>query len=188
MGWKDFFKKEKEAAVESVTHLSLAGLKTGYMVDYDMKSWEVAASHTYDWGEGDATFEWQLKSHDDTIYLERSPGDEDNWSISRKIPIGRVGAGIREHIKTHGDGPDQIEFEGTTYYLEEFGGGHFKEGGQGPGKEVLKWDYTDDSGKKYLTIEQWSENDFEAAVGMPVEEYQFTDILPGAEGAGEPTK
>ena len=35
-----------------------------------------------------------------------------------------------------------------------------------------------DPGKKYLGIEQWGENDFEASLGEPVEEYQFTNILP----------
>ena len=143
-----------------------------------MKTWCVEARNHYEWGSGDRTHEWQLVSHDDTIYLERESDDEDHWSISRKIPIGKLGADIRSHITEHEDPPDQIVFEGTTFYLDETGGGHFFKNGESPGREVLKWDYADDSGKQYLTVEQWGETDFEAAIGHPVEAYQFDNILP----------
>ena len=42
--------------------------------------------------------------------------------------------------------------------------------------------YEDESGEKYLAIEQWGETEFEASLGQPVEEYQFSDILPGESG------
>jgi Domain of unknown function (DUF4178) len=179
MGWKDLFKKKAKAPSHDITNLSLADLRPGFMIDYDMKTWQVAGFHTYDWGEDDKTFEWQLKSHDDIIYFELEPGDEDYLSISRKIPIGKIGTKTIDHIKTHGDPPDEITLDGNSYYLEESGGGHFLENGEGPGKELLKWDFADDAGKNFLSIEQWSETDFEAAVGFAVEEYQFTNILPG---------
>ncbi len=178
MGIKDFFKKKKPKGPDPITELTLAKLQAGYYVDYDMKTWEVTAYNIYDWGPGDIAHEWQLKGIDDTIYLERECEDEEYWSISRKIPINRLGSGIKEHIIAHEDPPDEISYEDTTYYLEESGGGHFLKGGKGPGKELLKWDYEDESGKKYLSIEQWGENDFEASAGMPAEEYQFTNILP----------
>lgn len=179
MGWKDLFKKKATQPSHDVTHLSLADLRPGFMVDYDMTTWQVTAAHTYDWGEDDLTFEWQLKSHDDVIYLEREPDDEDYWSISRKIPIGKIGTRTIEHIRSHGDPPDQVRVDEITYYLEESGGGYFLENGKGPGKELLKWDFADDTGKKFLSIEQWSETDFEASLGITVEEYQFTHLLVG---------
>jgi hypothetical protein len=59
------------------------------------------------------------------------------------------------------------------------GGGKFLKNGTGSGKELLSWDYENDSGDKLLSVEQWGEEDFEASVGYPVEEYQFLNILPG---------
>ena len=94
------------------------------------------------------------------------------------VPFGSLGSGLKEHIQQHGDPPDEIEFEGMTYYLEETAGGHFLKGGQGAGREFLRWSFADESGKKLLEIEQWGENDFEASAGEEVEEYQFTNILP----------
>ncbi len=179
MGWRDFFKKRAKSPAPDVTNLQLADLGLGFMVDYDMKTWQVTAVHTYDWGEANRTFEWQLKSHDDVIYLERDQGDEDHWTVSRKLAIGKIGANITDHIQFHGDPPDQIIVDGIVYYLDESGGGHFLENGVAPGKELLKWDFVDEAGNNFISIEQWSETDFEAAMGHTVAEFQFAHILPG---------
>lgn len=178
MGFWDFFKKKPSNEPDPIKDLTLSNLKEGYYVDYDMKTWKVEACHYYDWGEGDITYEWQLKSFNETIYLEKETDDEDEWRVSRTIPIGRLGTGIIQHIKEHEDPPEQITFDGKIYHLEEMGGGYFYERGKEPKREFLCWDYVDDSGEHYLTIEQWGENAFEASVGIPVEEYQFSNILP----------
>lgn len=181
MGWKDFFGKKKTSPHEPdpLKDLTLAKLAVGYYVDYDLKTWEVAAYNTYDWGDGDITYEWQLKSADETLYLEREPDDEDFWSVSAKIPLNRLPEGIDRHIIDNGDPPDEIVFEGQTYYLESSGGGHFYKDGRGEGHPLIQWEYEDDEGENYVSIEQWGEKRFEAALGRAVEEYQFTNILPG---------
>lgn len=190
MGWKEFFgfrQKHREpdpgGSAETpaalVTDLTLADLKVGYMLDYDMKTWEVTAYHYYDWGDGGTlSHEWQLKSADDSIYLEKAADDEVEWCVCRSIPFSRLGAHVRNHILENEDPPDEIEFEGTSYHLDEFGGGKFFRNGKGPGREFLVWDYEDDAGEKFLSIEQWDEDDFEAFVGIFVEEYQFSNLLP----------
>ena len=182
MGWKDFFKKDapREPEPDPLKDFSLKKLEPGYYVDFDMKTWQVTAHDTYEWGPVDITHEWQLKSTEETIYLQLQSDDEDYWSVSRKIAFGRLGNSVKEYILKNEDPPDEINFEGITYYLEEMGGGKYFKGGNDPGKELLSWDYEDDSGDKLLSIEQWGEEDFEAAVGHAVEEYQFSNILPGS--------
>ncbi|GBC61234.1 DUF4178 domain-containing protein [Desulfonema ishimotonii] len=185
MGWKDllgFGRKENPAdkGPDPLHDLTLSGLQAGDMVDFDLKTWQVQARHRYDWGGGDISFEWQLKSHDDVIYLQKDADDEAEWSISRPIAFGRLGPEIRDYLSEHDDPPEEIVFDGVTYCIEEMAGGHFYKDDRGPGKEFLSWSYADDSGEKYLSIEQWGETEFEAAVGGPAEEYQFTNILPGS--------
>ena len=43
----------------------------------------------------------------------------------------------------------------------------------------VSWDYEDEAEEQFLTIEQWGETKFDMQVGFKVEEYQFTNILPG---------
>jgi len=178
MGIRDIFRKSKKDGPDPLSDLSLSELGVGYLVDYDMKTWEVSARNYYEWGGGDISREWQLKSVDDVVYLEKESDDEDEWSLNRKIPFNRLDSEIREKIIETGDPPDEIVFEDISYYIEEMSGGQFYANSKGSGKEMLRWSYEDDEGRRYLDIEQWGEEDFEASVGEPVEEYQFTNILP----------
>ncbi len=178
MGIGDFFKRDKKEEPDPLKDLTLAKLKVGYLVDYDLKTWEVVANNYYDWGGGDISHEWQLKSGDEVVYLERESGDNEEWSLNRKIAFGHLGSNVKEHILETGDPPEEIVFEGTTYYRDETGGGRFFKDCQGPGSELLRWSYEDDEGRSYLGLEQWGEEDFDATIGEPVEEYQFINILP----------
>jgi hypothetical protein len=180
MGWKDFFQKKTDKTEEPLSDLTLSKLKPGFYVDWDMKTWEVVSAGFYDWGGSEITYEWQLKTADDTVYLEYESDDEEYWSISRKINFGTLDPGIKKHIMEFGDPPDEITYNNHTYYLEETGAGHFfKDSRQTSGQELIAWNYEDEEGEKFLTVEQWGESSFEASTGFTVEEYQFTDILPG---------
>jgi hypothetical protein len=176
MGWKDLFRKKEKEEIQ--TDIGLSHIQPGYFLDYDMSTWEVKAFNKYDWGGGDTSDEWQLVSADDALFLERAVDDEENYIISRKIPFNKLGASVRSYLKTNEDPPDEITYENRTYFLEESAGGYFYPGGQNESHELLSWTYEDESGKHLLGIEQWGEDDFTAWLGSPVEEYQFTNILP----------
>lgn len=189
MGLFDRFKNkaQHDAQVDSITDLTLTSMRPGFLVDYDLKTWEVKAANRYEWGSM-ISLEWQLVSADDTIYLECETDDETEWSISRPISFRSLGESVRRAILETGDGPDQISWQGQTYYLEETAGGHFFANGQVTGKAaqsdegapLLQWGYETEDGSSYLTIEQWGETDFQAFAGGPAHEYQFSNILPPA--------
>jgi hypothetical protein len=179
MGFFDIFRKKKSDNLsDTLVDLSLDKLMVGCMVDYDLKTWEVTAHHHTDWGDQFRTEEWQLKSYDEVIYLEKEEDDEVEWSISRNINFHLLGPHVPENILSSGDPPQTVTYDGIAYTMTESSGGHFFKNGIGPGQPMLAWDYENDSKDAYLTIEQWGENEFEAFLGQPVEEYQFTNILP----------
>ena len=143
MGFKDFFKKEKKKEIDPLKELTLSHLESGFLVDYDLKTWEVQAKNYYDWGDGEISREWQLKSAEEVVYLEKESDDEDEWSLNRKVPFLRLGSEVKQSLLDKGDPPDTIVFEGNPYYLDETAGGHFYKDSQGPGKEMLRWSYED---------------------------------------------
>ncbi len=182
MGLMDFLKKDKqEDAFDPLHDLTLSKLKVGYMVDYDLKTWQVTAYNRYDYGDGYYTEEWELTSGREKIYLEREEDDEVIWTVSKKLPIGAIGQEVIRHIIEHEDPPDQIVVKGKTYYLDESGPVYFLEGGKGPGVGFIEWVFIDEEDETFVTIEQWGEEEFEASEGYYVEEYQFSNILPGEE-------
>ncbi len=185
MPFKSFFKKkEQEPEFDPLRDLTLSKLKVGYLLDYDMKSWTVTEFNKYDI-EGHEIFEWELTSSKEVVYLEREEDDEVYWSISKKIPIGKIEGGIRKYIIDNEDPPEQITLEGKSYYLDESGAGFFYKNGLGRGIEFIYWSFVDDDEKNSVTIEQWGETEFEASVGKEVEEYQFSNILPGEQNPNE---
>ncbi len=179
MGLIDFFKK-KEDDIDPFKDLVLSKLRVGFLIDFDMKTWQVTAYSRYDFGEGYFADEWELTTGREKRYLERSEEDNVEWCLAKKIPIGAIDADIRQHIIDHEDPPEQITCKGKTYYLDESGSGNMYEDGEGRAKEFVYWDFIDDDDENFLTIEQWSETEFEASEGIYVEEYQFSNILPGS--------
>ncbi len=177
MGLFDKLKGRLSKEEETLPDLVLKNMKPGWLVDFDLKTWEVKAYNTYDWG-GDISHEWQLISGDDVRYLELEVDDTEFWSFSYKIGFGLLGPKVLKAIKENGDPPEEIVYDGETFYMEEMAGGHFHKDGRGEGQELLRWSYENDPGTKYLGIEQWGENSFEASMGEQVEEYQFNNILP----------
>jgi hypothetical protein len=177
MGLFDFFRKKPPEIPDPLSDLTLATMKSGYFVDYDLTTWEVTSVNHYDWGSGDITYEWQISSHDDTLFLEREPDDEDFWCVTRKLPFAALDERVRRQIRETDEPPDTLVHDGKTYFLEETGGARFFRN-QEPGKEMFKWDYTDETGNDILSIEQWGENDYEVCLGHRVYEYQFSNILP----------
>jgi len=178
MIWNPFKRRKKEAEIDPLRDLTLSRLRVGYLVDYEMKTWEVTAHHRYDWGDGHFSDEWELKSDKETLYLEREEDDEIEWLLSKKIPLGQLGPHIRSHLLNQEDPPSEINYQGKRYLLSSEGAGLFLKNGEGPGIEFLCWDYIDEAEEEVITIEQWGEEEFEASIGRYVEEHQFTNILP----------
>lgn len=178
MGWSFFNKKKEEPEIDPLHDLVLSKMKKGWMLDYDLKTWEVIAVHKYDWGDGEVTREWELNSANETLFLEIDIEDGGTYSLCKKVPIGKIGGNIKSYMQEHDDPPSQINYMGETFYLDEEGAGLFHENGAPEEQEMLYWDFVDEKDEKFVTIEQWSETEFEAYEGWYAEEYQFTNILP----------
>ena len=177
MNWNPFKKKTDEPELDPLQDLTLSKLKPGYVVDYDLKSWQVTAQHYTDY-EGDRADEWELTCANEVLYLEREEDDGVNWTLSKKIALSEIDGGLRAHLRENEDPPDKVTCNGVEYIAESSDVGEFFKGGEGPGQELIVWSYVDRTGSKVISIEQWGDADYAASVGETVEEYQFSSILP----------
>lgn len=181
MGFLDKFRRPKpedsEPSFDPLADLVLEKLKVGYLLDYDLRTWKVTDHTHYRFNDGRRAEEWELTEGREKIFLERATGDGEFWSLSKSLPIGALG-NTRSHLLEHEDPPDQIEHEGVTYFLDGSVGGEMTSR-DGSRYEVIVWELVDQDEEKFLSIQQWSETEVTAAIGHFVEDYQFTNILPG---------
>ncbi len=183
MGLLDRFRKQTdELEVDPLKDLVLAKLKVGYLLDYDLRTWQVTDYARYRFNDGRESEEWELTAERDKRYLELAQGDGEIWTFSKNIRIGAIEGDVRQHILDHDDPPEEIAYEGTVYYLEGSNGGYLLPGGEEPRRELIQWELLDEDEERFLSIIQWSETEVSAVSGSFVEDYQFTDILPGEPG------
>ena len=180
MGLRDrlFGKKKADEELDPLADLVLEKLKVGYLVDYDLQTWQVTSYCRYTFsGKDDDVEEWELTAAGMQRYLERADGA---WSLSRKMSIGAIDGDIRRHIIDHDDPPGRIVFKGTAYHLDASYTGQMFSDGKGSGADVIRWEFLDEDEMNFVGIEQLSETEFAAAAGFVVEDYQFDHILPGS--------
>lgn len=180
MGLFDFFKKEKGPAYDP-NNIKVTDIRTGFILDYDLKTWQVKEAYEYDWGHNYFTREFMLDSGDDIIYLYIDDNEELDMSVSRKVKVRALDEDLPEYIIEHQQPPKKIVFEGKEYYLDRESPGYFSDEPDNDDSwtEFISWDYYDKNGEFLLAVEQWGDKEFAAASGKVIKEYEISNILPG---------
>ncbi len=169
-----------------LTDIRLDSMRMSDLVDYDLKTWEVTGQCVYDY-EGFPGQEWQLTSGEDVRFLERSEEDgKTEWTLTRSIAVDDIEQDVIAAISADRDPPDTIHFDSRAYEATESDSGVQRDvdrdGSTSASEErtFVNWCYAAEDGR-VLFVVQWGEQRFTAYEGEYVEEYSFTDILPGGE-------
>jgi hypothetical protein len=175
MGIFDFFKKDK---TEAQINFTVNTMKVGFMVDYFMKTWEVKKVYTYDWGNNFYSKEYLLDSGDETIYLSVEEDDKLICSIWNKLDIFEIDSGLVNSITSTDDAPDKLVYENKTFIRKESSQGSCQVDGESEDSELVNWMYKNPETKELLSIDRFGEEEFGAAKGNYVKEFEFSNILP----------
>lgn len=182
MGLRKWFGGRQSQEEQAYEEYSLSTMKVGFLVDYDLKTWQVTGYATYDYG-GYGTEEWELRAGEEINFLECVVEDgQAQWTLTRAIGIDEIEGDIAAAIIADGDPPEVVHFAGDEYVGSTSEAGLYRKDGTGAEREFVNWSFAEKEGK-VLFISQWGERDFAAYAGLEVEEYQFTDILPVEEGS-----
>lgn len=182
MGIFDRFKKDKQPEYD-VTNLSVRDFKKGFVFDFNLKTWIVKEAYEYDWGNNNFTFEFKIDAGDEVLFLHYEEDDALEITVSSKVKIRNVDEDLPEHITKFDAPPKKIVYKGVTYFLDDEAPGFFHncDHGEDAWDEFISWSFYDEAEEKLITIEQWEEKQFEAAVGRVVKEFEITNILPSTE-------
>ncbi len=179
MGLFDLFKKKKEETTHyDPTDIKVSDIEKGYLFDYNMETWSVQKMGEYDWGDNHFSREFLVVSGTKNRYLSIEEDDVLEIALFEKIKYRKLGSVVIDYFREHEKFPDQITYQDTTYYLEEIAPGFYRDVESENWEELMSFEYENEEGDKYLTIEQWGEEEFEASIGIEIKAFEISDILP----------
>lgn len=181
MGLLDRFRKEPDLPeLDPLKDLVIAKLQEGWLLDYDLRTWRVTDHNLYRFNDGRRAAEWELSEGHDKLYLELDP-KSGTVSLSREIAVNAIDGDVRRHILDHEDPPERLAHDGVEYFLDGSVGGSISSAkATGPNRDLIVWEFLDEAEERFLSIVQWSDTEFTAAVGEVVQDYLFSNILPGS--------
>lgn len=175
------FKKKKEPEYD-VTNLSVKDLNTGFIFDYDMKSWKVDETYEYDWGNNNYSKEYKVNSGDEVAFLSVEDDGDINISIVKAIKLRAIDEDVMEEIGKKKNAPKQIHFEKEVYFLENDAAGYFRDTTKKTEdwEELMTWEYYNKEEDKIVCITQWDEHNIDASAGLVLDLHQVSEIIPGS--------
>lgn len=179
MGFFDslFGSGDDSSGPEPVDDPSLDQLREGYMLDYEMRTWEVTKHAKYDY-EGWPADEWTLENGDDLLFLEYEYDDGDVFLLSTPAEITDVtvdGTSFRQVVREE-EPPGTVTYQGTEYVLAEEGTATRTVDDRT--NDLHYWVYEADEG--FVAVERYGSSDWNVYDGREVEPYEFDNILPRA--------
>jgi len=162
------------------TDLQAVHLEKGYMVDHDLKTWDVTAETQCDWHNGSSERELTLCHDLEKAYLLiRSEAGFDQLLKFEPVNLYALDNRIGQEIALRNRPANVIEYKGKQFYREnQLEGVCFDMPHQAPGEKVTVWEYLDDNRKEILRIERRGRENFKAMKGQPIQEWEFSEILP----------
>ncbi len=162
------------------SRLTVENLQEGYLVDYNLRTWQVTSAGQSDWDSGLSAREFKLVSDLETIWLYFfKEGSHLTLVVTRPLNIYAIDQRLETQI-LHSKRPYNIlEYQEVQYFRENaLEGYQFNLSSKSLGTKILAWEYYDEARRNYLRIEQLEPRNFRAMIGQVVSEFEFSDILP----------
>lgn len=159
-------------------NIRVTDLALGYIFEYDLQTWEVVEEFEYDWGNSEYTKEFKISSGRDERFLSVDVDDSVEIAVWQKIETTAIDLGLNDYIIKNDEPPRSVSVAGVTYNRTEESLGYWRNTRSSNWSKFINWDYVAQDQTKVLSIERWGEEEFEAATGTKVKEYEISNILP----------
>lgn len=160
--------------------LTIENLKEGFMLDYNLKTWQVTNVSQYDWENGSVEKEFSLVSGIEraSLYLKNESGLV-SFVFCKQVNIYAIDENLESEILHKGKPYNILTYEEMPYYRENTNTGLiYNMTNNSSGNKVLGWEYYDGQRQNVIRIEQRGRTDFKTWIGKAVSSYDFTSILP----------
>ncbi len=158
------------------SNLTLANLSTGFLLDYNTKTWQVAAHYQYDWNNGTTELASRLVSNIDTRFLFMKEEGMQVIYVGQPLNIYAIAKDFDSQNNLH----NILKFKKKDYFRENHLQGYrfdtSKKNAQGLCTE--SWEYYDAKRKNIIRIEKPYQSGLKTYFCQLTSEFAFSDILP----------
>ncbi|MEH0155056.1 DUF4178 domain-containing protein [Limibacter armeniacum] len=162
------------------SNLTLEHLKTGYLLDFEMKTWCVTRHIQYDWDNGTSERFFKLMQHtDQKLLIVRKESEYLQLMVGDKVNVYAIDEDIDTDILMKQRPKNVLSYKGERYFRDEHREGYaFNITERELGIRTNIWDYYNEERKKMVRVEQVERREFKAFYAEIVSPYNFTEILP----------
>lgn len=160
--------------------LSIVNLKAGYLVDFDLTTWETVQEWQYDWDNGNSGKEFRLVNEKETLHLYmRNEGTQLHTILTRKVNIFSIDRELEEEIQINSRPPSVLNYQDIDYFRENTKTGWRHElTAKTSANKLTVWEYFDETMTFFMRIEQIENQTYKATVGEVVSPFEFSNVLP----------
>ena len=142
------------------------------MEDFDVK---VQGVHTYRQGTS-SWYEIEGDKGGEKVFLQFEEDDGLEMSISiKELKMRDLGLNRSDLDKIDDAEEGGFTYGGVKYYYEDSDKAIFyRNGDDDEAEPYYYWDFEDDDGKNFISIEKWGDNELDIALSIPVKASQVT--------------
>jgi len=171
----NLFKTKKEEEEPIKVDYNVHDLDKGYLLDYNLESWEVLAAYTYRY-KGYSSKEYKIRSSSETRFLNVSDSNSLLLGLSKEANINNVDSGLRSSVAM-GQPLTRLTWDGDTYNLKESAKGQFADDATQDWASFSSWEYVNAANTKFVYVSKWEDNSIECYVGEYLKEHEISNIL-----------
>ncbi|WP_448518364.1 DUF4178 domain-containing protein [Rhodoflexus sp.] len=165
------------------TNITIEHLRTGFLLDYGLKTWQVVNQIQFDWTDGTSDKEYKLLSGNDLLYLNvRREGGMLDCRVGSVVNLYAIDSQLDTVIQREGNPPKVLNYADFTLYREsKLTGVMFNHAYGNKPVKVVAWDYLDQTRTYHLRIERDEYQKFLAIFSKRASDWEFSEILPGSD-------
>ena len=174
---KNIFGSSKKDEQDINLNHSVRDLQQGWILDYDLRSWEVTDVAQWNWENAGQDKEFTITDGVDTFYLGLSRVQERPYGLFWEADYLSIPTSFRQRIGTRNQPPEEFAWQGKTYRFRDAGKARVSSLTE-DSFTVVNYLYETADRTHALSINNYGAMSYEAYAGKYLERFEIGNILP----------
>ncbi len=156
--------------------LKISDLEIGYILEYELKNWEVTDIMTYTWDNGVSEKEYTIHDGKTTLYLNYD-ASQDKASLYWKENLQNVWPLARQKMQRNERMlDDTFQFQGEDFHFASDGSAMLRNSVEK--FEMVNWLFMSLDDQKMMSFNKYEDGSMEVYAGKVLPKFAINNILP----------